>query len=474
MTGEMPVSSRRSRDLQSSNVRPAALAAAAIGLPAAVLAAVGGQVPADRYVMHMVAVGATMLIAGLAAVLLTRAGARRGDVRAVTVGTAFAAMAALLLIHAVATPEVFLDEDQTGLLAFAGGATLPVGAAILCLAAHPRLRGPAALPVLRRLQVVLVAWILALGATGLIDPALVPAQPEARGGPALATLVITLGLFALLVRRAWRTFSLTRRGADLSVCIGLGWLALALAAAMYWSPWSVAWWGSHILETVGMLAIGIPVALDLRRDAPSRPLSGDLSAADLVAAEEALLGPQVRALMVRLAEKDSSTAQHTRRVALLAVQLGERLGVPPGRLRALAIGGLLHDIGKLRVSDTLLRKPDRLTEPEFATIRWHPAWGDDLAGALGFPPAVRQLIRSHHERLDGAGYPDGATDLGLDVRILTVCDVYDALVSERVYRAAMSPEDALLILDSERGTAFDPECVDALRELVGAGTLVAA
>jgi putative nucleotidyltransferase with HDIG domain len=470
----MPLPRRNSRDLQLSNLRPAALGAAALAFPAALLAAFGGDEPADRYVMHMVAVGATMLIAAAAAVLLTRAGARRGDVRAVTVGTAFAAMAALLLIHALATPEVFLEEDQTGLLAFAGGATLPVGAAILCLAAHPRLRGPAALPLLRRLQAVLVVWILGLGALGLIDPALVPAEPEARGGPALVTLAVALGLFALLVRRAWRTFSLTRRGGDLSVCIGLGWLALALGAAMYWPAWSVAWWGSHFLETLGMLAIGIPVALDLRRDAPSRPLSGDLAAADLVAAEEALLGPQVRALMVRLAEKDASTEQHTRRVALLAVQLGERLGVPAGRLRALAIGGLLHDIGKLRVPDAVLVKPGRLDEDEFAVVRRHPAWGDDLAGALGFPPAVRRLIRSHHERLDGNGYPDGTTDLDLDVRILTVCDVYDALVSERVYRGAMPTDEALAILEAESGTALDPACVDALRALVGAGTLVAA
>ena len=109
----------------------------------------------------MVAVGATMLIAGVAAVVLTRAGTRRGDVRAVTVGTAFAAMAALLLIHALATPEVFLGEDRHGLLAFAGGATLPVGAAILCLAAHPRLRGPRGRSACcAALQVVTVAWIL--------------------------------------------------------------------------------------------------------------------------------------------------------------------------------------------------------------------------------------------------------------------------------------------------------------------------
>src|SRR5439155_669536 len=125
---------------------------------------------------------------GVYAVLLTRAGTRRGDARAVAVGTAFAAMAALLLLHALATPEVFLDEDQTGLLAFAGGATLPVGAAILCLAGHPRLQGREGLGLLHRLQLATVTWILLLGALGFADPAIVPAQPAARGGPAIATL----------------------------------------------------------------------------------------------------------------------------------------------------------------------------------------------------------------------------------------------------------------------------------------------
>jgi putative nucleotidyltransferase with HDIG domain len=459
---------RRSRDLRLSNLRPALLLAGAVALPAVALGLLGTREADDLYVTHLVAVGATMLVATVAAALLTRAGTRRGDIRAVAVGTAFAAMAALLLVHALATPEVFLGEDNTGLLAFAGGATLPVGAAILCLAAHPRLRGQEGLGLFRRVQVAMVAWILLLGAIGLADPALVPAQPEARSGPAIATLLVSLGLFALLARRAWRTFSLTRRGADLSVCIGVGWLALALAAEMCWPAWSFAWWGGHGLETIGMLAIGVPVALDLRRDAPSNPLTGDLAAAQLVAAEEALLGPQVRRLMVRLAEKDVSTEQHTRRVALLAVQLGERLGVPAGRLRALAIGALLHDIGKLSVPDAVLRKPGHLDDDEFAVIRMHPVWGDELAKQLGFPAPVCRLVRSHHERLDGRGYPDGNTTLDLDVRILTVCDVYDALVSDRVYRDAMAEQEAFAILDAERGSAFDPACVDALRELLGA------
>lgn len=181
------------------------------------------------------------------------------------------------------------------------------------------------------------------------------------------------------------------------------------------------------------------MAIDLSRSVQSRPLVGDLRAAELVAKEEAFLGGRVHALMQRLAEKDESTEEHTRRVAMHAVQVGEELGLPPGRLRALAIGGLLHDIGKLSVPSRILQKPAALEEGEFAIIKRHPEWGIKLLRELGgFNSSAQELVHSHHERLDGKGYPRGlnASSIGLDTRILTVCDVYDALVSPRVYRAA--------------------------------------
>ena len=112
--------------------------------------------------------------------------------------------------------------------------------------------------------------------------------------------------------------------------------------------------------------------------------------------------------MLRLAQRDTYTEQHTRRVAMRAVQVGELLGLSPSRLRALAIGGLVHDIGKLSVPDAILKKPAALDEDEYAVIRKHPEWGARLLDELGgFSEAVRRLVRDHHERLDGTGYPHG-------------------------------------------------------------------
>ena len=189
----------------------------------------------------------------------------------------------------------------------------------------------------------------------------------------------------------------------------------------------------------------------------------------MVASEEAYLGARVRALMVRLAAKDASTEEHTRRVAALAVELGEQLGLSPNRLRSLAIGGLLHDIGKLSVSTAILQKPGPLDDEEFSEIKLHPERGRELLSELGsFDDDVKRLVLDHHERLDGTGYPRGlrGDDLDLATRILAVCDVYDALVSSRVYRAAWSRDQALELLRDEAGVGFDARCVNALEQVL--------
>jgi putative nucleotidyltransferase with HDIG domain len=219
---------------------------------------------------------------------------------------------------------------------------------------------------------------------------------------------------------------------------------------------------------LGIAAIGVPVALDLRRAVASRPLLGDLSACQLVDAEEAFLGGQVSALTRLLAERDAYTEEHTRRVALRAVQVGEELQLPPERLRVLAAGGLLHDMGKLSVPDEILNKPAGLTDEEYEIVKRHSEWGEELLAQLGFPGAVRRLVRDHHERLDGSGYPFGAfgDQLDLETRIIGTCDVYDALISPRVYRGAWSHERALSLLREEAGRQFDERCVAALERVL--------
>jgi len=416
--------------------------------------------------VHFEGVGLTALTAALASVALTIQGARRGDGRTVLVGTAFSVMASLLAIHGLATPGVLIGDN--GVIALTGGATLPVGAAVLALTALPALRRPKSVRPLIVLQIVLLASVIVLGAVGMLVPSAVPYVPQPGSPAAVSALFIGLALFGLLAARALRTFLLTRRAADLVVATGIVWLASALPPAMLLSYMQLGWWMGHGFELLGILVVAVPVALDLSRSAQSRPLVGDVCGADLVQSEEAFLGAHVRALTLSLARKDEYTEEHTRRVALRAVQVGEVLGLTGGRLRSLATGALVHDIGKLSVPDEILRKPGPLTDAEFEVIKRHPEWGDRMLIDLGFGEDVRHLVRSHHERLDGSGYPHGTGGslLSLDARILAVCDVYDALISTRVYRDAWTHERAVKLLRDESGTSFDGKCVTALERVL--------
>ena len=448
-------------------------------VPLVVLVGVGGALPVGlllgvghRMVMfgmnvHFVGVGVSALAATAVSLALTIVGVRRNDGRVVLIGTGFTVMSALLAIHGLATPGVIIGMN--GVLALTGAATLPAGAAVLALSAAPPLRRPHNMRPLLALQAFAFVAVFCIGSIGLADPHVVPSVPAPGSKPAWIALVIGAALFAVLLLRALKTYLLTHRSADLVVVIGIAWLTAALPPALLMNYMQLGWWLGHLFELVGIIAVGVTVAADLFRPAQSRSLVGDLRAGDLVAAEEAFLGARVRALTQLLADKDESTEEHTRRVAMRAVQVGEELGLAPGRLRDLAIGGLLHDIGKLSVPERILKKPGALDDEEFAAIKLHPGRGVKLLQELGgFGPAIHDLVHSHHERLDGKGYPRalGESELSLDTRIMTVCDVYDALVSPRVYRDAWTHEDALALLHRDTGTAFDERCVAALERVL--------
>jgi HD-GYP domain-containing protein (c-di-GMP phosphodiesterase class II) len=423
--------------------------------------------------MHFYSVGFSALVAAAAALGLTIVGARRSDTRTVLVGTAFAVMASLLALHGFATPGIWFGDN--GVIALTGGATLPAGALILAMSVLPLPHVLQSVRPLLVLEGILLVVVLGLGFSALVWPSLVPSVPAPNSNSAMALLVVGLAAYGLLALRALRTFLLTQRALDLVVVVGLVWLATALVPALTMDYSQLGWWIGHEVELDGILLVGIAVAIDLARAAQSRPLAGDLRGADLVAAEDIFLGSHVRALTVRLADKDEYTERHTRRVALLAVQVGEQLGLSGTRLRTLAIGGLVHDIGKLSVPDGILKKPGALDDDEYEVVQGHPEWGNKLLNELGgFSQAVRQLVRDHHERLDGGGYPRGlkAEEIDLDTRILTVCDVYDALISKRVYRPAWTQEESLALLRREAGTAFDERCVAALEQVVTGGATV--
>jgi hypothetical protein len=175
----------------------------------------------------------------------------------------------------------------------------------------------------------------------------------------------------------------------------------------------------------------------------------------------------IAALSRSLDAKDAYTGGHIDRVAALAVALAKQLGYTGEELEAIEIGALLHDIGKIGVPEQILSKRGPLHEAEWAVIKTHPLTSDYILSELDLHPIVRQCARSSHERIDGAGYPDGLAgdDIPLPARIVFVADALDALTSDRPYRPARSLVAALAEIQDHAGTQFCPKVVEALRFL---------
>jgi hypothetical protein len=182
-----------------------------------------------------------------------------------------------------------------------------------------------------------------------------------------------------------------------------------------------------------------------------------------------LMQAYVEALAAAMDMRDRRTARHSEDVVRLATVVGQLLNLDPPSLLELEFAARLHDVGKIRVPDAVLLKPGPLDEREYDVIRCHSAWGaETLAGIPGLE-AVAAVVRFHHERWDGAGYPDGLSGsrIPLASRIISVCDAFAAMTADRPYRHAMPATDALEEVVAGSGTQFDPAVVDALAHAVG-------
>jgi putative two-component system response regulator len=175
----------------------------------------------------------------------------------------------------------------------------------------------------------------------------------------------------------------------------------------------------------------------------------------------------IDSLVRTLEARDPYTSGHSMRVRRYVVRLGEALGLDARTRKQLSLAAKLHDIGKVGVPEVILNKPATLTADEYRTVCEHPVIGERILSPIIRNPAVLAAIRSHHERLDGTGYPDGlcGADIPVLARLITIADCFDALTSTRAYRAALPPTEALCVLRAGAGTQFDPEFVQAFTDL---------
>ncbi|MBD2872452.1 HD-GYP domain-containing protein [Paenibacillus sp. IB182493] len=283
----------------------------------------------------------------------------------------------------------------------------------------------------------------------------------------VATIFIA-GMNGWTMLRYLKTYLSSRFPLQLAVVYSSGWLVVAQLIIVTGKMWYASWWLYHflLLASVIVMVTGIVCQyVSSRSISASVKLMFRANPRDWI---NTYMSTSVRELVMTTEARDSYTAGHNYRVALYALKLGEEMALTSGELRAIAQGGLVHDVGKLRIPDLILNKPGKLTPEERQVIEVHPVSGYDLCKRLGFMPEELSVIRSHHEKWDGTGYPDklAGEQIPLLARVTAVADVYDALTSSRSYRKAMSHEAAMEIIVKESGRHFDPRCVEAWERLV--------
>lgn len=175
----------------------------------------------------------------------------------------------------------------------------------------------------------------------------------------------------------------------------------------------------------------------------------------------------LKALVQALETRDFETHGHSERVVTFSLRLGYELGLSENQMRSLEFGALLHDIGKIGVPDSILRKPAKLTEDEWKKMRLHPMHGEQILRNIPFLEGATNVVGQHHEKWDGTGYPKGLAgdEIDLNARIFSVVDAFDAIVSDRVYRAGQTYEQACVEINKCIGNQFDPQVVAAFHRV---------
>lgn len=171
-----------------------------------------------------------------------------------------------------------------------------------------------------------------------------------------------------------------------------------------------------------------------------------------------------------IAQRDNATEEHNLRVAIMAVHLAIAAGLDWRFIPGLFTGALLHDVGKIGISDTLLLKPGKLLPEERQEMERHVVYGSAILADATLPAGARRVVHYHHERFDGNGYPEGrkGAEIPPEARLFAIVDTFDALTSHRPYRQPLALEEAMHIMESERGTHFDPDYLEAFKIIAGA------
>lgn len=388
------------------------------------------------------------------------AGWRDAVAEVAILGAALMVQSCLALVHGLTAPGVLYGA--TSAVSTSVFLALPLA---LVVAAPLFVPGrPASRWVAQRWRAWTISWVVVAGGLAgalLVDPNGLPAT---QLGHPVAVVVGLLSVAAAL-RISWRLLGLYwlgRRRASLVAALAVGYLGLSGLVWLGDRAFSPGWWLAHVLDISGVLGASVALAAGHRQDRRITGILAPVLSRDPLVALQLGLAPVVHRFVADLHTKDPLTRDHVVRVAEMAMRAGERAALSPNRLRRLGLAAILHDIGKLTTPTEILTKPGRLTDTEMSHMRQHSIAGERLLADVPDLAMAAPLVRAHHERHDGAGYPDGlrGSEIPLEAALISVCDAFDAMAHTRHYREGMGPDRAVAILREHAGSQWNPVCVE--------------
>jgi putative nucleotidyltransferase with HDIG domain len=413
---------------------------------------------------HFWIVSLTSFLAGvIGAGFMISVGSLRST-RSVFLALGFVAVAVIFAMHGLGTPGfiVPVGEKPYAVIVSAGLSEV-VGAVFIALSVMPARWLPGRVETWA--PAASVVGLLALGAyvaVTLVNPEFWAILPES---PTWDTFLAfgTIGLLSFAMWRYWTAWRLTRMPAQFAMVAALALLAESQVSMYYGTLWHASWWLYHGLMLVAFLTLVAGWAVEAKRARSLVLFSRALTLREELGRVDLAKPETLVRLEAAMANKDEHTRDHMGRVAVYSVAMARELGCDPATIALVETAGRIHDIGKIVVPDAVLLKPGKLTTQEFDQMKHHAARGAQIALASKVLAPVAEVMRAHHERFAGNGYPDGHAGerIPLAARIVAVADTFDAITSPRVYRGPRPPEEAIAELQRVSGTQLDPQCVNA-------------
>ncbi|BBH22774.1 hypothetical protein Back11_41190 [Paenibacillus baekrokdamisoli] len=412
---------------------------------------------------HFYVVSFIAALAMIVAIAVGITGQRLRNIKVEFMSLAYLSLAGIFLLHGISTPGFMMHD--THIASIAAQLSILIAVGWLCLSAassdHP------IVTLLSKWRRWLIpGWLVVLAALfylAMMYPEIMDKLPINNRPYKWIAASVTSMVCLWTMYRYWHSNQSARFPLQRAIVYSLGWLIVAQYIMVTGSTWKLSWWMYHmlLLGSMAIMFVGL-----IRQYFSQGSITSSLKVlfqSDPRSWLEACITPSVRALIMATEARDAYTAGHNMRVALYALRLAEEMKLSKDQLRAIALGGVVHDVGKLKVPDSILNKPGKLTQEERYIMEFHPVSGYDMCKRLGFLNDELSVIRSHHEKWDGTGYPDrlAGERIPLLARITAVSDVYDALTSSRSYRQAMSHDEAMVIIWQGSGIHFDPVCVEA-------------